>query len=424
MGLLLGCIADDFTGATDIASVLRREGMQVLQINGVPDSNQDYPLTVDAVVIALKSRTQPVDEAIASSLVACDWLTQQGVLQVFFKYCSTFDSTKEGNIGPVMEALMTRLKTNHTIVSPAYPINGRTVYGANLFVHGVPLSESPMKDHPLTPMKDSNLVRLLTSQTRCTVKHINWQTVQQGRETIQTLLETTNDSDSVAWVVDALTDQDLIETAYGAAEMVLLTGGAALAQGLPKLYREKKWMSSSAEKQTVAIPSGNALVLAGSCSTATRGQVDAFLQHYPGTSVDPIALAKDNKEQQRLLAFLQEHVGKTPVIIYASDSPENVTRIQQELGQQRAGELVEQCLSSLALTATTELGVTQLVVAGGETSGAVVSVLNADTLLIGDEIEPGVPWTVMQGHSPVGIALKSGNFGSTDFFLNALKSAK
>lgn len=423
MKLILGCIADDFTGATDIASVLRREGMQVLQINGVPDNAKSYPLDVDVVVIALKSRTQPVDDAVADSIAACDWLTKQGVLQVFFKYCSTFDSTAEGNIGPVMDALMARLKTNRTIASPAYPVNGRTVYGANLFVHGVPLAESPMKDHPLTPMRDSNLVRLLTSQTNCHVKHINWQSVQAGRKTIQQLTEEDEQNQATVWVVDALTDQDLIETTYGTADMTLLTGGAALAQGLPALYRQRQWMAENAKKQPVSLPAGNALVLAGSCSTATRGQVEAFLQHYPGTSVDPLALAKDDNEQQRLLAFLTEHVGKTPVLIYASDSPENVSKIQQELGQHKAGELVEQCLSRLALTATNELGVTQLVVAGGETSGAVVSALHADTLLIGDEIEPGVPWTVMQGEREIGIALKSGNFGSKDFFLTALNAA-
>ncbi|TBR42781.1 four-carbon acid sugar kinase family protein [Marinomonas agarivorans] len=423
MKLILGCIADDFTGATDIASVLRREGMQVLQINGVPDNEKNYPLDVDVVVVALKSRTQPVQEAVADSVAACDWLMKQGVLQVFFKYCSTFDSTPEGNIGPVTDALMAKLNTKRTIASPAYPVNGRTVYGANLFVHGIPLAESPMKDHPLTPMRDSNLVRLLTSQTACQVKHINWQSVQEGRNKIQNLIDAEKEEKGVVWVVDALTDQDLIETTYGAADMTLLTGGAALAQGLPALYRDRQWTEQNATKQTVSIPAGNALVLAGSCSTATRGQVEAFLAHYPGTSVDPLALAKDEGEQQRLLNFIKEHIGKTPILVYASDSPENVAKIQNELGQQVAGELVEQCLSSLALTATNELGVTQLVVAGGETSGAVVSALHADTLLIGDEIEPGVPWTVMQGERKIGIALKSGNFGSKDFFLTALNAA-
>ena len=420
MSVLLGCIADDFTGATDIASVLRREGMQVLQINGLPTESVTYPDNVDAIVIALKSRTEPVKEAVDASLQACNWLLEQGVVQVFFKYCSTFDCTAKGNIGPVIDALMARLNTNKTIVSPGYPVNGRTVYGANLFVLGVPLSESPMKDHPLTPMRDSNLVRLLETQTQAQVNHIPWQVIQTGEAAIKQEFDRCHDMKPTIWVMDALTDSDLIASTFAAEDMTLLTGGAALAQGLPALYRKKGWMTSESSQNTFSLPEGNSLVLAGSCSTATRGQVACFLEQYPGIAVDPLSLSKDDKEYDRLLSFVKANIGKKPVLVYASDTPENVLAIQQELGQEAAGKLVEVCLARLAVDATESLGVTQIVVAGGETSGAVVSALQAKTLLIGDPIEPGVPWTILQGDKAIGIALKSGNFGSRDFFLRAL----
>lgn len=423
MSVLLGCIADDFTGATDIASVLRREGMQVLQINGLPTEGMTYPEDVDVIVVALKSRTEPVDEAVDLSLKACNWLLEQGVVQVFFKYCSTFDSTPTGNIGPVIDALMARLNTFKTIVSPGYPVNGRTVYGANLFVLGIPLAESPMKDHPLTPMKDSNLMRLLSTQTKAQIKQVTWQQVQQGEETVKSEFESAQEEAPTIWVMDALTNDDLITSTFAAEDMTLLTGGAALAQGLPALYRKKGWMKEESAQNSMFLPEGNSLVLAGSCSTATRGQVECFLEHYPGLSVDPLALSKDEQEYIRLLQFVKEHVGQTPVLIYASDTPENVTAIQQELGQEIAGKLVESCLARLAVEATEHFGVTKVVVAGGETSGAVVSALQAKTLLIGDPIEPGVPWTVLQGEKKIGIALKSGNFGSRDFFLKALSHA-
>jgi len=420
VSVLLGCIADDFTGATDIASVLKRNGMRVLQINGNPSEKALKLQDVDAIVVALKSRTQPINDAVEDSLSACDWLLEQGVKQIFFKYCSTFDSTKKGNIGPVIEALLTRLKTNKTIVCPSYPINGRTVYGSNLFVNGVPLAESAMKDHPLTPMNDSNLVRLLSSQvsTEINIKSVSWQQVQLGVKALEAEFETTEDS---LWVVDALTDDDLISIAHAAKSMTLLTGGAALAQGLPDLYRQLNWMKNQQDTNKVAFPKGHTLILAGSCSTATRAQVACFLQSNLGVAVDPIALSKNDDEFQRLENFVSSNIGKSPILVYASDTPENISKVQRELGVEKAGKLVEECLSRLAVKGVTEYGVSKIIVAGGETSGAITSALEASVLLIDDEIEPGVPWTFIQGEKTVALALKSGNFGSETFFLKAFE---
>ena len=416
MSVLLGCIADDFTGATDIASVLKREGMRVLQINGNPAEQGVVPQNVDAVVIALKSRTQPVNSAVSDSLAACNWLLEQGVLQVFFKYCSTFDSTKEGNIGPVIDALLTRLKTDQTIVCPSYPINGRTLYASNLFVHGMPLAESAMKDHPLTPMTDSNLIRLLEGQTKHVIKPISWQQVQSG---VTALAKEFESLKAGIYVVDALVDEDLVTIAHAAKDMTLLTGGAALAQGLPSLYRKLKWMKAQPETDSLKFSQGHTLILAGSCSTATRSQIEYFLASYSGIAIDAIALSHGGEELQRLESFIQNNAGADPILVYASDAPENIAKVQAELGVEVAGKLVENCMAQLAIKSVSEYGVNNIIVAGGETSGAVVSALGTPALVIGDEIEPGVPWTFLEGEKNIALALKSGNFGSQAFFVNA-----
>src|SRR5919106_1499532 len=250
----LGCIADDLTGATDLGVTLAREGLSVIQVNGVPDGALAVP-DADAVVVALKSRTNAPEEAVAWSLASLRWL--KNAERIYFKYCSTFDSTLRGNIGPVGDALLDALGERRTVATPAYPRNGRTVYKGNLFIGDVPLAESGMKDHPPTPMRDSNLVRVLGAQTRRPVSLVAHETVAAGADAIRMAL----DKLEGYAILDAVQDEHLVAAGKACRDMRLTTGGAGLAMGIARALEVKG-------KRNDALPrlAGAAVVLAGSCS--------------------------------------------------------------------------------------------------------------------------------------------------------------
>lgn len=416
--MLLGCIADDLTGATDLALMLTRNGMRTVQAIGVP--GPDTPLDgADAVVVALKSRTNPVDEAIRWSLASADALLARGARQLFFKYCSTFDSTDQGNIGPVAEALLEKVKGEIATVCPAFPANKRTVYMGHLFVGDVPLHESPMKDHPLTPMRDSNLVRVLQRQTQGKVGLLPYPVVEQGSDTIRTALDAAAASSTRFVIVDALSDRHLIEIGTAAADHALITGGSGVAMGLPDNFARKGLLKKVAPGARLSAASGRALIVSGSCSEATRGQVRAAQQAgLPAYKVDPVAIARGALGAAEMVAWALKQPADRPVLIYSSDEPANVRAVQAELGREAAGALVERELAAAA-QALADKGFTRIIVAGGETSGAVIGALGVNALEIGPEIDPGVPWTRSMDGSGRVLALKSGNFGAPDFFLKA-----
>ncbi|MGP9764152.1 3-oxo-tetronate kinase [Halomonas sp. AOP13-D3-9] len=425
MTIVLGAIADDFTGATDLANNLVRGGMRCLQVIGVPQ--QEIDLTdIDAVVVALKSRSCPVDEAVEDSLAALEWLRQQGVRQLFFKYCSTFDSTDQGNIGPVADALLEALGAHQTVMVPAFPINGRTVYQGHLFVSDRLLNDSGMQHHPLTPMKDADLVRVLSRQTPHPVGLANRAVLAQGAEAARAHLSALAEQGVRHVVCDSLDEQDLDVLAEATVLLPLVTGGSGLGQALPAQYRQQGWLDTITEPGRLSPALGSALVLSGSCSRATLAQVANFLERHPsgGFALDPLSLNEGNKQWEQALAFALERLSSNvPVLIYASADPTKVEAAQQALGVERAGLLVEEALSQLAVALVNE-GVGRLLVAGGETSGAVVSALGITTLRIGEQIDPGVPWTQtpMAGReAPLSLALKSGNFGDVDFFTRAFE---
>ncbi len=423
MGIVLGAIADDFTGASDLANNLVRSGMRCLQVIGVPQG--PLPLEdVDVVVVALKSRSCPASRAVEDSLAALDWLQGQGARQVFFKYCSTFDSTAAGNIGPVSEALMERLGAAQTVMVPAFPINGRTVYQGHLFVGDRLLSESGMQHHPLNPMRDADLVRVLSRQASRPVGLAARPVLAQGGEATRRHLEALREQGIGHVICDTLDEQDLEAIAEAVVDLPLVTGGSGLGQALPAQYRRRGWLAEVAEPGRLAPASGSALVLSGSCSRATLGQVVRFLERHPGHALDPLALAEGEDHFQAALAFARERLAAGgPVLVYASAEPERVRAAQAALGTERAGQLVEAALGRLARQLVAE-GVGRLVVAGGETSGAVVSALGIRTLRIGDQIDPGVPWTqapLADREAPLSLALKSGNFGGPDFFTRAFE---
>ena len=394
----IGVIADDFTGASDIALTLAEAGMRTVQYVGIPSGDEP---DVDAAVVALKSRTIPAEQAVALSLAACDWLVGQGASQIIFKVCSTFDSTDAGNIGPVAAALADKLGETHVITCPAFPENGRSVYQGHLFVADRLLNESGMQDHPLTPMKDADLRRVLAAQTEWNVTHTPMKIVRAGATAI---------ADQIAGlptsmvIVDAIGDADLVEIGKAAKSRKLLTGGSGIAIGLPANFGATP-KSPAWEPET-----GRATILSGSCSRATREQVARYAGPKREISAAEVSEGLDAATLASWAAT------QDAPLIYTSADPDIVRAAQAKYGTDTIASAIETLFAELAV-ALTMSGVRRLIVAGGETSGAVVEGLQAERLVIGPKLAPGVP-ALKAGK--VSLALKSGNFGGPDFFAEAL----
>ena len=413
--LLLGCIADDFTGATDLANNLVRAGMRVVQTIGVP--TKPLSAEVDAVVVALKSRTIAPQDAVDQSLQALQWLQAQGAQQIYFKYCSTFDSTALGNIGPVTEALMQALETDFTIATPAFPDNGRTVFKGYLFVGDVLLNESGMQHHPLTPMVDANLVRVMQGQCKSKVGLLSQKTIAQDAEAIQQEIANLKQQGVRIAIVDAVSNDDLMRLGPVLKGMPLVTAGSGVAIGLPLNFG----LSPTPQASVLPKATGLQAVVSGSCSQATNRQVAHFkASGRPTFLIAPLNLKGSWQDLiEEALTWAQGHLASGPVLVYSTATTESVQAVQSQVGVEAAGYQVEQALAAIA-RGLVQLGVHQLVVAGGETSGACVQALAIEQLQIGPQIDPGVPWC--HAHTPMGgvhITLKSGNFGTDDFFTKA-----
>ncbi|VTU40036.1 3-oxo-tetronate kinase [Variovorax sp. PBL-E5] len=419
MKLLLGCIADDFTGATDLANNLVRAGMRVVQTVGVPAAPP--AAEVDAVVVALKSRTIAPADAVAQSLAALHWLRAQGARQIYFKYCSTFDSTARGNIGPVAEALMDALGCDFTIAAPAFPDNQRTVFKGYLFVGDVLLDESGMQNHPLTPMTDPNLVRVLQAQTRRKVGLIDHRSVAQGAAAVrERIAHLRNEGVGIA-IVDAVSNDDLLRLGPALADMPLVTAGSGVAIGLAANFG----LAPSSTAGTLPPAAGQRAVVSGSCSLATHRQVQHFIAAGGAAfAVDPLQIAAGVDVVAQALAWAAPRLDRGPVLVYSTADPVAVKTVQARLGVEEAGAMVEHAIAAIA-RGLVERGVRQLIVAGGETSGACVQSLGIAQLQIGAQIDPGVPWCHARAEAASGVdlhvALKSGNFGADDFFSKAFK---
>jgi uncharacterized protein YgbK (DUF1537 family) len=416
-GVALGCIADDFTGATDLANNLVRSGMRALQTIGVPDGPLAAP--ADAVVVALKSRTIPAAAAVAQSLAALRWLQEQGARQIYFKYCSTFDSTPAGNIGPVAEALMQALGCDFAVATPAFPDNGRTVFKGHLFVGDVLLHESGMQNHPLTPMRDSNLVRVLQAQCSRPVGLIDHRTVAAGLAAVRRRIDALRAQGVGLGIVDAVSNDDLMRLGAALKDAPLVTGGSGVAIGLP----QNAGFAADDRAAKLPAPRGLRAVVSGSCSLATQRQVAAFVATgRPALALDPLRLAAGDDAVAEALAWAAPRLADGPLLIHSTADASAVQAVQGRLGAAEAGALVERALARIA-RGLVERGVRQLVVAGGETSGACVQALAIRQLQIGPQIDPGVPWChAASDAAPDGglhVALKSGNFGADDFFSRA-----
>ena len=418
MTIALGCIADDYTGASDLANTLTRAGLRTVQTVGVPADELVLP-EVDAVVVSLKSRSIEAARAVALSRVADRWLRAHGAGHVLFKICSTFDSTDAGNIGPVADALLAALDEPFTVACPAFPTNKRTIYQGNLFVGEQLLSESSMREHPLNPMTDSSLVHVLQRQAQGKVGLIPFAVVEQGAAAIKGEMQKLAAAGVRHAIVDALTDQHLLAIGAACAGMPLLTGGSGLALGLPENFRREKLLKAATASALPRV-GGHAVVLSGSCSAATQRQVAVLQRQCESFALDALALARDPGVVAKALAWAQPRLGEQPVLIYSTAAPKEIEAVQAALGRDRAGAMIEQALGDIAKELVAH-GARRLVVAGGETSGAVVTALGVTGLRVGAEIDPGVPWTASLGGEPVALALKSGNFGGDDFFLKAFE---
>jgi uncharacterized protein YgbK (DUF1537 family) len=416
--MLLGVIADDFTGASDIANTLARGhgqgGLRTVQYLGVPQGPVDTDC--DAGVISLKTRSIPADDAVRQSLEALAWLREQGCRQFVFKYCSTFDSTPEGNIGPVAEALALELGVSGVVACPAFPTMKRTVYMGHLFVGDRLLNESGLQNHPLNPMTDPDIRRWLARQSTGPVGLVSSLTIAKGASAIRRALDEAAQRGERLVIADAIDDEDLVEIGDACADAPLLTGGSGIAIGLPgNFIRRGEAKGGGAVVTSVA---GAEAVLAGSCSGATLGQIKAHAQSHPAKAVGADDVMNGRVDVAALLGFIRENEGKAP-LIYSSGSPEEVKAARDKYGRHQVATAIENLFSDLAKAAV-DSGIRRLVVAGGETSGAVVSALGLEALTIGPEIDPGVPVLYTQKGAPLALALKSGNFGAPDFFTKAL----
>ncbi|QOZ24729.1 3-oxo-tetronate kinase [Bradyrhizobium sp. CCBAU 51753] len=419
--LSLGCIADDYTGASDLANTLTRAGLRTVQTIGVPPDDLALP-EVDAVVVSLKSRSIEAGLAVTRSRAAEKWLRGRGAQHVLFKICSTFDSTDAGNIGPVMDALRADSADHIVLVTPAFPETGRTVYQGNLFVGAVPLNESPLKDHPLNPMHDSNLVRVLARQSKTRVGLVDLATLSRGADAVRAKLKDLAAREIGAAIIDAVFDRDLETIGQVALDHRVSVGASGIGLGLARaLVAAGKAKSKTEGAMPETAIGGPAACLAGSCSQATLQQIASAEKVMPVLHLDPDRVVAGKDEAQRALGWAKDRLGEGPVLIASSSTPDQVVALQSRHGRDAAGHAIEQAMADIA-EGLVQSGVRRLVVAGGETSGAVVDRLRIPGFLVGAEIAAGVPVlrAVGANNGAMLLALKSGNFGGPQFFSDAL----
>lgn len=412
----LGVIADDFTGATDIAGFLVANGMRTVQLSG-PPSLESIP-EADAVVISLKSRSAPVNEAVRDSLSALSWLRQRGCQQFFFKYCSTFDSTSAGNIGPVLDALLMALDEDFTVICPALPVNGRTIYSGYLFVNGILLNESGMRHHPVTPMLDANLMRLMDVQAQGTTGNVPVRVVAKGHEAVRAALADLRNAGHRYAVLDAISDEDLVTLGRAISDMPIVTGGSGLADGLARTFSANLGHGAEAMGAPVA---GRAVILSGSCSEMTIRQVAAYAAIAPSIEISVDRAVGDfDVYVDELINWVNTQTTTSAPMLFSTAQPDVLAKNQDLFGAEIAGRAVEDIISRVA-KALEKHGFRRFIVAGGETSGAVTLALGITGFHIGPQIAPGVPW-VRAIDRPLSLVLKSGNFGQADFFERAVAS--
>jgi uncharacterized protein YgbK (DUF1537 family) len=415
--ILLGCVADDFTGASDAASFLANHNMKTLLFNGMP-SGKDLACDCDAVVIALKTRSVPAEEAVRETRAAFEWLKAHGTQHFYFKYCSTFDSTPKGNIGPVTDDLMEMLGVGYTLLCPALPVNKRIVKDGVLIVDGKPLAEGHMRCHPLNPMWDSRIDMLMEPQSKYPCLLLGGAELARPREEILCMAEDFAAGKAHCYVVPDYENEEQgqkISKVFGGCR--LLTGGsgilAHMADRLVEKYgvSENRWIGTGTK--------GRSILLSGSCSKATRAQISEFKTTHRACAVFPERLASGEQTPERLWKIAQENPEEA-VLFYTAGVEDGVDPMAMPAGQRdQNARLLEKTMAALARLAY-DAGYTRIIAAGGETSGAVALELGFGAFLIGESIAPGVPVMTPLTAPNIRMVLKSGNFGQIDFFERAL----
>jgi len=418
--IVLGVVADDFSGASDAASFLVKGGIKTLLFNGIPKGSLEDIDENIAVVIALKTRTMETPKALEENLGAYEWLKQNGTEQLFFKYCSTFDSTKEGNIGPTIDSVLEKYNIKYTIIAPALPINGRIVENGRLIVNGIPLNETHMKFHPLTPMWDSDLAKLMEPQGKYPSLKITHDMLEKSNEEIHKVIEEfSQDKEHFYVIPDYIEEEHAVKNVNLFGDLQFLTGGSGLMEQLGLKYSKD---NNSKYESVNSATKGKAIILAGSCSAATLQQIEDFKNKNGNhIKIDPIALASGAQSKEQIWSAVESADGDA-VLVYSSDNPENVKEAQK-VGSNVVSDLLEQTTAYVAKKAV-DNGFNRIIVAGGETSGAVTKILDYNSYLIGDSIAPGVPVMVPLDNKDIRLILKSGNFGQKDFFTQAINMTK
>ncbi len=417
--VFLGCIADDVTGATDLAINLVKGGMRVVQFLSTPSAAQLEGLNCDAVVVALKTRSVTADQAIRDSLAAVEVLKSCGCQRFYFKYCSTFDSTPEGNIGPVAAAIMQRLDAEKTIVCPAFPAAGRTVYLGHLFVNGKLLNESGMQNHPLNPMTDSDIVRFLGRQTALSVGRVETPHIAAGSDSTANAIDRAVSEGDQLLVTDTCCDTDLATIAEAVVDHVFITGGSGIARYLPDAWRREGLIAKTIHSPELRPIKGKTLIIAGSCSEVTQRQVAYMKDRSVCVRVDVEALMQDFDALVDKFESVVPNVDDRPLMIYSTAEAHEIEPLHKKYGRTEVCRTVENFHGHVARRLVRAFGFGKIIVAGGETAGAVMRDLEVSRLQIGPEICTGVPWTFTSGKLDIAIALKSGNFGGEDFFESA-----
>ncbi|MGL6200751.1 MAG: 3-oxo-tetronate kinase [Lachnospiraceae bacterium] len=415
--IVIGCIADDFTGASDAASFLAKAGLRTVLINGIPEQPLHYSMTIDAVVIALKTRTQEKKAAVSESVCALNWLIDAGAEHLYSKYCSTFDSTPQGNIGPILDAALECTSTNSCIVCPALPVNKRTVKNGCLYVDGVPLHQSSMKDHPLTPMWESDIEKLMAPQSNYPCVKVDLSMLRnKSKQEIWKYINSSAKQHSHFYIIpDYCEESDAKKIAEVFGDMRLLSGGSGVLTELGIKYCVGKTLKG----QVVSAVKGKALILAGSCSTATLQQIEEYKKAGKYCyRIDPVQLADGSKTAEKIWDQAVAESAGRDFLIYSSAAKEQVQEIQKN-GPQGIAAIIEATMARLAVLAY-ENKRSRIIVAGGETSGAVTRALSFSAYYIGASIAPGVPIMAPLDQPDMRLVLKSGNFGQPDFFIRAL----
>lgn len=410
--MLLGVIADDFTGAGDIANTLAKNGMATTLFVGPGVRHAGC----EAGVVALKTRTMPVEEAVSRSLEAARWLLAEGCEQLVFKYCSTFDSTPQGNIGPVAEALLDLLAADIAVVCPAFPATGRRLFMGHLFVGERLLSESGMERHPLTPMTDPDIRRWLRRQTRREVGHVALDAVRDGIAGLHKAFDRESRAGRGLVVVDAIVDGDLRMIGRAAAAHRLVTGGSGIAIGIPDNFRERGLLAGVT--MTIMRVAGRGVALCGSCSITSLAQVARHMEQHAGFALNPDTLMSGGLTAKAVAEWALAQAGLP--IVYSDADPTVVAAAQRQYGREAVAARIEAFFGELACLLA-DAGCRRIAVGGGETSGAVVEALGVSSLVVGEEIDPGVPALACERDGALNLALKSGNFGAADFFEKALR---